>query len=138
MIDLYLWQVALLVLIGMAIGGGAAWVITAARKRGSGEEVHQLREQLAGYKRDVEAHFVESAQQVAALRTALELTASQLASGAESLCGPGTAERLRLQQAPATADTRAQSLEPPRDYAPKTDPQAKGMLAEDFGLDNGR
>ncbi len=126
----------------MAIGGGVAWVIAAARKRGPGGEVHHLREQLAGYKRDVEAHFVESAEQVAALRAALDLAASQLASGAESLCGPGTAERLQLHQAPATGATaagaRAQSLEPPRDYAPKTDPQAKGMLAEDFGLDNGR
>ncbi len=31
-------------------------------------------------------------------------------------------------------DGNTESSEPPRDYAPKSDPKEKGTLAEDFGL----
>ena len=34
-------------------------------------------------------------------------------------------------------EVREDASEPPRDYAPKTDPKDSGTLAEDFGLKKG-
>ena len=63
---------------------------------------------------------------------------NHLASGAASLCqgkGPVALDQLQSEADPHLIPEQLADVQPPLDYAPKTSPDEKGMLNEEFGLD---
>ena len=63
-----------------------------------------------------------------------------LATGAQDLCSIEVASKLLPASTDAVFDTNSvieesSGLLPPKDYAAKQNPEQKGALAEDFGLD---
>jgi uncharacterized membrane-anchored protein YhcB (DUF1043 family) len=66
-----------------------------------------------------------------------------LATGAQDLCPSEVASKLLPTDTDAAFETtpieeETSGLNPPKDYATKQDPQRKGALSEDFGLDKSK
>ncbi|HEY7775321.1 MAG TPA: hypothetical protein VIC02_02175 [Kineobactrum sp.] len=63
---------------------------------------------------------------------------NHLASGAAHLCqerGPVSLVALENRNGGSEIPAHLAQVTPPLDYAPKTSPQEKGMLNEEFGID---
>ncbi|OMH30349.1 YhcB family protein [Motiliproteus sp. MSK22-1] len=117
--------------------------------------------ELAEYKRNVSEHFTRTADLVNTLTESYQQVHHHLAQSANQLCDeellthrlqsplaeqalPEQADELEPPPKSAGKDTPqkastdgAQAVEPPKDYAPKTDPDAEGTLSESFGLKPG-
>jgi uncharacterized membrane-anchored protein YhcB (DUF1043 family) len=66
-----------------------------------------------------------------------------LATGAQDLCSTEVASKLLPASTDAVFDSNSANEEssgllPPKDYAAKQNPEQKGALAEDFGLDKSK
>lgn len=89
------------------------------------------------YEDEVVEHFADTAKLLNNLTESYRDVHNHLAKGAATLCqgnGPVALDRL---EGGNTAEIPAHlaDVQPPLDYAPKTSPNEKGMLNEEFGLE---
>lgn len=90
------------------------------------------------YEDEVVEHFSDTARLLNSLTESYRDVHNHLAKGASDLCqgnGPVALDRLENQRDPSEIPADLASVQPPLDYAPKTSPDEKGMLNEEFGLD---
>jgi uncharacterized membrane-anchored protein YhcB (DUF1043 family) len=83
-------------------------------------------------------HFTDTAKLLNNLTESYRDVHNHLAKGAATLCqGEGPISLDRLEDGRDTAEIPAHlaDVQPPLDYAPKTTPDEKGMLNEEFGLE---
>lgn len=94
----------------------------------------QLLQEKKAYEDEVVEHFIATAGHLNELTESYRKVHNHLASGAAKLCeghGPVALEKAEANEIPADlAD-----IHPPLDYAPKSSPDQKGMLNEEFGLE---
>lgn len=137
MTNLILAAVAALVvglILGLLIGRSGQGATL--RQRRAEQQIDELKAEYTRYQAQVNEHFMESAHLLRRFNDAFRDVNSHMARGANRLANDEewpeelSHDRARL----ATRSTDSSSDEPPRDYAPKKDPQEKGTLAEDFGL----
>ena len=142
MTNLILAALAALV-IGIVIGilVGRSGQGQTLRQRWAEQQIEELRSEYTRYQAQVNEHFMEAAHLLRRFNDAYRDVNQHMARGANRLCNDEDwLEELEHE----TSSKRLEDVrdgapaEPPRDYAPKPDPEAKGTLAEDFGLDKDR
>jgi uncharacterized membrane-anchored protein YhcB (DUF1043 family) len=92
------------------------------------------------YEDEVVEHFTETAKLLNTLTESYRDVHNHLAHGASNLCqgeGPVALDRLQDSRDPAEIPAHLAQIQPPLDYAPKSSPDEKGMLNEEFGLERG-
>ncbi|MEP5568493.1 MAG: DUF1043 family protein [Halioglobus sp.] len=90
------------------------------------------------YEDEVVEHFSDTAKLLNSLTESYRDVHNHLAKGASDLCqgnGPVALDQLENQRDPNEIPADLASVQQPLDYAPKTSPDEKGMLNEEFGLD---
>ncbi len=140
MTNLILAAIAALV-VGIVIGVfvGRSGQGTTLRQRRAEQQIEELRSEYTRYQAQVNEHFMESAHLLRRFNDAYRDVNQHMARGANRLCND---EDWMEELAHETSKKRLEEVredvsEPPRDYAPKTDPKDSGTLAEDFGLKKG-
>lgn len=114
------------------------------------EQVEQLEAEQQEYREEVAQHFARTADLVNQLTESYRDVHAHLSQGAQTLCDGNEALRDQLQNSLANrlivepesepepeekpAKKSSGSVEPPKDYAPKSDPKGQGTLSEDYGL----
>lgn len=105
------------------------------------DRLEGLRKEHEDYKQMVHTHFNTSAQLFVNLTDSYRDVYNHLASGARSLCSDEVSDQLTLfadnrdvLTSPDESASEEATFDPPRDYADRKDPDRKGHLAEDFGL----
>jgi len=91
------------------------------------------------YREGVNEHFNITADLIHHMTESYRDVYQQLASGAQELCDNEIAQKIIPTGTDAMFDETephndTASLLPPRDYAPKEEPNSKGALAEDYGI----
>ncbi len=134
---------ALLLLLGIGLGMllGRRTSLAALKQREAERKLDQLLQDKQAYEDEVVEHFTDTAKLLNQLTERYRDVHNHLARGADRLChgrGPVALGRLgetgdNSEIPPQLADVR-----PPLDYAPRTSPDAKGMLAEEFGIERGK
>lgn len=108
------------------------------RQRRAEQQIEEIRNEYTRYQAQVNEHFMESAHLLRRFNDSYRDINQHLARGANRLCNDDEwLHELEQQSAKARLEGSASDkdgVEPPRDYAPKNDPEEKGTLAEDFGL----
>ncbi|GAA3570223.1 MULTISPECIES: YhcB family protein [Marinobacter] len=136
MTNLILAAIAALI-VGIVIGVfiGRSGQGSTLRQRRAEQQIDEVRNEFTRYQAQVNEHFMESAHLLRRFNDAYRDVNQHMARGANRLCndedwleGLDEDSRARLE------DDREDGVEPPRDYAPKSDPSEKGTLAEDYGL----
>jgi len=105
-------------------------------------QIDQLKDSHTHYQAEVSSHFSQTADLLGRLNANYRDIFNHLAKGAEILghddeFRDNASNNLEAQRRKAKEKGYKASYEvvdPPRDYAPKSNPQEKGMLAEDFGF----
>ncbi|CAA0110175.1 Inner membrane protein YhcB [Halioglobus japonicus] len=111
---------------------------SAKKHRDIALKLDQVMQDKKSYEAEVVEHFSETAKLLNNLTESYREVHNQLAQGAEKLChgaGPVSLERLENKYDPTEIPANLANIEPPLDYAPKTSPDEKGMLNEEFGLE---
>jgi uncharacterized membrane-anchored protein YhcB (DUF1043 family) len=101
-------------------------------------KLDQVMQDKKAYEGEVVEHFTETARLLNNLTDSYRAVHNHLAQGADSLCqgaGPVSLERIQERRDPAEIPVHLAQIQPPLDYAPKTSPDEKGMLNEEFGLE---
>ena len=101
-------------------------------------KLDQVLQDKKAYEDDVVEHFSDTAKLLNNLTESYRDVHNHLARGAATLCqgeGPVALERLQGTGDPAEIPPKLADVQPPLDYAPKSSPDEKGMLNEEFGLD---
>lgn len=101
-------------------------------------KLDQVMQDKKAYEAEVVEHFTDTAKLLNNLTESYREVHNQLAQGADKLCqgsGPVSLERLENKQDPAEIPAHLAATQPPLDYAPKTSPDEKGMLNEEFGIE---
>jgi hypothetical protein len=111
----------------------------AAKKyRDASLKLDRVMQDKKAYEDEVVEHFSETAKLLNNLTDSYREVHNHLATGAATLCqgeGPVSLERLENSRDPAEIPAHLADIQPPLDYAPKTSPDEKGMLNEEFGLE---
>jgi uncharacterized membrane-anchored protein YhcB (DUF1043 family) len=141
-----IWLVAVGCLaVGIVIG-----VVLASRMNTSPSRVQELENQIRSlkeshgeYRDNVSDHFSMTAELVQHMTQSYREVYQHLATGAQDLCPSEVASKLLPTDTDAAFETtpieeETSGLNPPKDYATKQDPQRKGALSEDFGLDKSK
>ena len=131
---------ATLAILGLMLGWlwGRRSSPTARKYRDTALKLDQVLQDRKAYEQDVVEHFTETAKLLNNLTDSYRDVHNHLAQGASTLChgaGPVSLERLENQHDPAEIPANLAHIKPPLDYAPKTSPDEKGMLNEEFGLE---
>ncbi len=142
MTNLILAAIAALV-VGIVIGVlvGRSGQGQTLRQRRAEQQIEELRSEFTRYQAQVNEHFMESAHLLRRFNDAYRDVNQHMARGANRLCND---EDLMEELAHETSSKRLEEVrddapaEPPRDYAPKTDPDDTGTLSEEFGLNKAR
>ncbi|MEP1217155.1 MAG: YhcB family protein [Marinobacter sp.] len=139
MTNLILAAIAALI-VGIVIGVlvGRSGQGSTLRQRRAEQQIEELRNEYTRYQAQVNEHFMESAHLLRRFNDTYRDVNQHMARGANRLCNDEDwllelekeNARARLEEGSRGKD----GVEPPRDYAPKSDPKEKGTLAEDFGL----
>lgn len=112
---------------------------TAGRKyRDVERQLDQVLKEKKLYEDEVMEHFGETARLFNTLTESYRDVHKHLAEGAGELCrgeGPVGLEHLGNERDPAEIPPQLAEVRPPLDYAPKSSPDEKGMLNEEFGLE---
>lgn len=101
-------------------------------------KLDQILQDKKAYEDEVVEHFTDTAKLLNNLTESYRDVHNHLAKGAATLCqGEGPISLDRLEDGRDTAEIPAHlaDIHPPLDYAPKTSPDEKGMLNEEFGLE---
>ncbi len=140
MTNLILAAVAALV-VGIVIGilVGRSGQGATLRQRRAEQQIEELRSEFTRYQAQVNEHFMESAHLLRRFNDAYRDVNPHMARGANRLCNDEDWMEELDQKSKGRLEhgSDGEPSEPPRDYAPKADPEAKGTLAEDYGLDKG-
>lgn len=133
--------------IGAAVGLLGLLLGWAAGKRSSADarkhreltlRLDRVMQDKKAYEDDVVEHFSETAKLLNNLTESYREVHNHLAQGANELCqgkGPVSLDHLQSRRDPDRIPGNLTHLQPPLDYAPKTSPDEKGMLNEEFGLE---
>ncbi|HVK98179.1 MAG TPA: DUF1043 family protein [Dongiaceae bacterium] len=141
------------------LAGGAVGYFALSRTRAESKierQMRELQEEFTAYRENVNQHFNKTAQLVnsltenyIAVQKHLEDAADSFAEAPKSFSLEESAklpaaknefvslesrQQQELRSSRRDAEFEQHSVEPPKDYAPKTKPGDKGTLAEDFGL----
>lgn len=138
-----------LVAVGCLAVGVVIGVVLASRMNTSPSRVQELENQIRGlkeshveYRDNVSDHFSMTAELVQHMTQSYREVYQHLATGAQDLCPSEVASKLLPTDSDAVFETPAEEktsgLIPPKDYAAKQDPEQKGALSEDFGLDKSK
>jgi uncharacterized membrane-anchored protein YhcB (DUF1043 family) len=130
--------VSLLVGLGIGLLFGRRSSPDSRRYRETERKLDQVLQDKRAYEDEVVEHFSKTAKLLNSLTDSYRDVHNHLAAGATTLCeGQGPVSLERLQRAGDNAEIPAHlaNIQPPLDYAPKTSPEEKGMLNEEFGLD---
>jgi uncharacterized membrane-anchored protein YhcB (DUF1043 family) len=101
-------------------------------------KLDQVLQDKKAYEDEVVEHFSDTAKLLNSLTESYRDVHNHLARGAATLCqgdGPLPLDRLQGAEDPAEIPSHLADVQPPLDYAPKTSPDEKGMLNEEFGLE---
>ena len=101
-------------------------------------KLDQVMQDKKAYEDEVVGHFSDTAKLLNNLTESYRDVHNHLAVGASTLCqgaGPISLERLDNATDGAEIPAHLADVQPPLDYAPKTSPDEKGMLNEEFGMD---
>ncbi len=123
-------------LAGLAIGRRTS--AAGQKYREVERKLDQVLQDKKLYEDEVVEHFTETAQLLNNLTESYRGVHNHLAAGAATLCkgaGPVSLERTGSSSDPAEIPAHLAHIQPPLDYAPKTSPDEKGMLNEEFGLE---
>lgn len=126
---------------GVIIGVGFAGKLNASPSRIQDLEnkIQQLNDTHSDYREGVSEHFGMTAELIQHMTESYREVYQHLAMGAQELCSPEVANKLLPAGSDDVFETREIEQEtdpnPPKDYAAKEDPDQKGALAEDFGLE---
>lgn len=143
----WIWLTAIIAAIAGWIGGWLLGRRSTAGQRKSlvlQESLNASEQRLQDYKREVQEHFVQTADAIKQMNDSYQSLHQRLASGASALCSDMEDSPLLEKQSGRRADDPESDrqeqppLEPPLDYAPRKDPADKGVLNEDFGLEKVR
>lgn len=134
---------AITLLLGLGIGLllGRRTSSDAQRLRDTERKLDQLTQDKRAYEEEVVEHFTQAAALLNTLTDSYRKVHNHLATGAETLCqegGPVSLGRLQGRVDDAEIPAHLARIEPPLDYAPKSSPEEKGMLNEEFGIDRAR
>jgi len=102
-------------------------------------QVKELKESHEQYRDSVGDHFGMTAELVQHMTESYRDVYQHLATGAQDLCSNEVASKLLPAGSDAVFDANTEEqdtgLIPPKDYATKQDPDQKGALSEEFGLE---
>lgn len=138
-------QMVIGVAIGAIVGILVGYFIGRRTAPGS-EQTRELEQKLEStladsrrFEERVAGHFAESAEKLNRLTDQYREIHEHLASGAENLVREGAGSAFTALSAPSSELPAIESddmvVEPPRDWAPKTSPDAPGVLNENFGIE---
>ena len=136
-----LWAMgAVIAIVGLWLG----WLVgrrtsgTAKKYQDVSRKLDQVMQDKKTYENEVVEHFTETAKLLNNLTDSYREVHNQLATGAATLCqgeGPISLERSEDKPDPTEIPAHLAHIQPPLDYAPKSSPEEKGMLNEEFGLE---
>lgn len=134
---------AALLILGLLIGTllGRRMSPAAQKQREAELKLDQLLQDKQAYEDEVVEHFSDTAKLLNNLTERYRDVHNHLAKGADSLChGRGPVALGRLEEAGDSSEipSHLADVQPPLDYAPKTSPDERGMLAEEFGIERGK
>ena len=133
--------------IGAAIAVVGLWLGWLAGRRTSGtakkyqdvaKKLDQVIQDKKAYENEVVEHFTETAKLLNNLTDSYREVHNRLATGAATLCqgeGPISLEHVENNTDPTEIPAHLAHIQHPLDYAPKSSPEEKGMLNEEFGLE---
>lgn len=105
-------------------------------------QIKELKEGHEQYRDSVGDHFNMTAELVHHMTESYRDVYQHLATGAQDLCSNEVASKLLPAGSDAVFDNSTEEqdtgLIPPKDYATKHDPDQKGALSEEFGLEKPR
>jgi uncharacterized membrane-anchored protein YhcB (DUF1043 family) len=133
--------VSLLVGLGLGLLLGRRSSPDSRKYRETERKLDQVIQDKRAYEDEVVEHFSKTAKLLNSLTDSYRDVHNHLASGAATLCqgqGPISLERLQRAGDDAEIPPHLANIQPPLDYAPKTSPEEKGMLNEEFGLERER
>ncbi len=131
---------AAMLVVGLVIGllFGRRSSPAAQKYREVERKLDQVLQDKKAYEDEVVEHFSDTAKLLNNLTESYRDVHNHLAQGATGLCkgaGPIAMDRLEDSAASAEIPAHLADIQPPLDYAPKSDPDEKGMLNEEFGLE---
>ena len=134
---------ALLLLLGIGLGMllGRRTSPAALKQREAERRLDQLLQDKQAYEDEVVEHFTDTAKLLNQLTEQYRNVHNHLAKGADRLChgrGPVALGQLGDPADSSEIPPQLADVRPPLDYAPKTSPDAKGMLAEEFGIERSK
>ena len=134
---------ALLLLLGIGLGMllGRRTSPAALKQREAERRLDQLLQDKQAYEDEVVEHFTDTAKLLNQLTEQYRNVHNHLAKGADRLChgrGPVALGQLGEPADSSEIPPQLADVRPPLDYAPKTSPDAKGMLAEEFGIERNK
>ena len=134
---------AITLLVGLGIGLllGRRTSADGQRLRETERQLDQLTQDKRAYEEEVVKHFTQTAELLNTLTDSYRNVHNHLASGAETLChegGPVALGHLQGRADDAEIPAHLARIQPPLDYAPKSSPEEKGMLNEEFGIERSR
>lgn len=130
-------------LVGFVIGIGLHRSVgsDATKVRELNKALAEAEEKNNQYQQHVAQHFSQTAVMLNELTEKYKDVHHHLAAGADQLCRDNEGNSLLSHQQQAEASIAsprapgAEPLQPPLDYAPKSDADKVGTLAEDYGLE---
>lgn len=131
---------AALLIVGLLLGWlmGRRTSAAGQKHREVERKLDQILQDKKIYEDEVVEHFSDTAKLLNNLTQSYRDVHNHLANGAATLCpgeGPVALGHLESGQNSAEIPPNLDHIQPPLDYAPKTSPDEKGMLNEEFGLD---
>ncbi|MCP5163001.1 MAG: YhcB family protein [Hahellaceae bacterium] len=141
------WMIAgVSVAIGLVLGVILAKALGNApgKARRMERQFEDLQDQHVRYQAQVSEHFMETSQIFKRLNEDYAAMYNHMAKGAQKLCEDDTLGKLMimgseesnraLRDADQSEDVAEMAVDTPRDYAPKSKPEEKGTLSEDYGF----
>ena len=99
----------------------------------------RLLQQQKDYQHEVVEHFTDTSKLLNNLAESYRDVHNHMATGANALCDDEAGNILRKipdgSLSEYSAKPELETVQPPRDYAPKPSPHATGVLNEEFGLE---
>jgi uncharacterized membrane-anchored protein YhcB (DUF1043 family) len=134
---------AALLVVGLGLGVliGRRTSPAAVKQREAERKLDQLLQDKQAYEDEVVEHFSETAKLLNGLTERYRDVHNHLARGADRLCqgrGPVAMGQLAASADESEIPAELADVRPPLDYAPKASPDAKGMLAEEFGIERNK
>ncbi|MEZ5568206.1 MAG: DUF1043 family protein [Halioglobus sp.] len=141
----YSLEVLIICAIVLLLAGLAIGLLVGRRTSSAGQKYREVERKLdqvlqdkKRYEDDVVEHFTETAQLLNSLTESYRQVHNHLAKGASTLCqgeGPIALDHVAGSRDPEDIPADLVPIRPPLDYAPKSSPDEKGMLNEEFGIE---